>query len=81
MEDLKLGNTLDDGTTLGKYSETLNKVGIAIKNQNGELRDMDDILNDMGNKWQSLNQAQRVALAQGVAGTRQYTQLVALMDN
>lgn len=81
IQDLDLGKTLDDGTTLGKYSEALEKVGINIKDQNGQLKDMDVILNEMGSKWQTLNKDQQVALAQNVAGIRQYTQLVALMDN
>ena len=76
-----MGNTLDDGTTLGQYAEALQKVGINIKDSNGELKNMDTILNEMGAKWNTLNKAQQVALAQNVAGTRQYTQLVALMDN
>lgn len=50
IEGLKLGDTLDDGTTLNKYSEALNKVGINIKDQFGELKDMDDILDEMGSK-------------------------------
>jgi TP901 family phage tail tape measure protein len=81
IQDLELGETLDDGTTLGKYSEALQKVGIDILDANGELKKMDIILNDMGSKWGSLTDAQKVSLAQTVAGTRQYTQLVALMDN
>lgn len=81
IQDLELGNTLDDGTTLGKYSEALEKVGINIKDQSGQLKDMDDILDEMGSKWQTLSRDQQTALAQTVAGTRQYTQLVALMDN
>lgn len=81
IQDLELGKTLDDGTTLGKYSEALEKVGINIKDQNGQLKDMDVILNEMGSKWQTLNKDQQVALAQNVAGVRQYTQLVALMDS
>ena len=81
IQDLDLGKTLDDGTTLGKYSSALDAVGIAIKDQHGELRNMDDILDDMGSKWTTLSKDQQVALAQTVAGTRQYTQLVALMDN
>jgi hypothetical protein len=32
---LQLGNTLDDGTTLGKYSEALFKVGVNIKDASG----------------------------------------------
>lgn len=81
IQDLELGDTLDDGTTLGTYSEALMKVGINIKDQQGELRDMNDILDEMGSKWSTLSKDQQVSLAQSVAGVRQYTQLVALMDN
>lgn len=80
IQGLKLGETLDDGTTLNKYSEALYKVGINIKDQKGELKNMDTILSEMGEKWQSLEKDEQVALAQTVAGVRQYTQLVALMD-
>lgn len=81
LQDLELGDTLDDGTTLGQYSEALNKVGINIKDTNGEMKDMDDILDELGAKWTTLSKSTQVALAQTVAGTRQYTQLVSLMDN
>ena len=81
LQDLELGETLDDGTTLGKYSDALNRVGIDIKDTNGEMKDMDQILDELGNKWNDLSKDTQVALAQTVAGTRQYTQLVALMDN
>lgn len=81
IQGLSLGETLDDGTNLNKYSEALARVGISIKDQDGNLRDMDSILDDLGAKWQTLNKDQQVALAQTVAGVRQYNQLVALMDN
>lgn len=81
IQDLELGNTLDDGTTLGKYSEALAAVGINIKDSTGSLKDMDVILDEMGSKWSQISKDQQVALAQNVAGTRQYTQLIALMDN
>ena len=81
IQDLKLGETLDDGTTLGTYSESLAKVGIDIKNTNGEIKDMNSILDEMAIKWKSLDKDAQIALAQNVAGVRQYTQLIALMDN
>lgn len=81
IQDLDLGNTLEDGTTLGSYSEALNKVGINIKEANGSLKNMDLILDEMGAKWEQLDADQQVALAKSVAGIRQYTQLIALMDN
>lgn len=81
IQDLELGDTLDDGTTLGSYSEALEKVGINIKTQSGDLKNMDDILDEMGSKWSTLSKDQQVALAQAVAGVRQYNQLMALMNN
>ena len=81
IQDLELGKTLDDGTTLGKYSKALDAVGVSIKDSNGELRDMDRILDDIGGKWDILNKDEQVALAQAVGGIRQYTQFIALMDN
>lgn len=81
IQGLSLGETLEDGTDLTKYSEALAKVGISIKEQDGSLKEMDKILDEMAGRWQSLAKDQQVALAQTVAGVRQYTQLVALMDN
>ena len=81
IQGLNLGETLDDGTTLNKYSEALFKVGINVKDQSGQLKDMNTILDEMGSKWNTLGKDQQVALAQTVGGVRQYTQLIALMDN
>ena len=81
IQGLKLGESLEDGTDLNKYSEALQKVGISIFEQNGELKAMDNILDEMAAKWDVLSKAQQTALAQTVAGIRQYTQLIALMEN
>jgi TP901 family phage tail tape measure protein len=81
IQDLELGETLDDGTTLGAYSQALQAVGVDIKDANGELKSMDNILDELGAKWKTLDKDAQTALAQTVAGTRQYSQLVALLDN
>lgn len=81
IEGLQLGETLEDGTTLNKYSKALEAVGVNIKDDAGNLKDMDNILSEIGAKWETLSKDQQVALAQTVAGVRQYTQFVALMDN
>lgn len=81
IQGLQLGETLEDGTDLNKYSQALEKVGISIYEQNGELKEMDSILIEMSEKWNTLSNTQQVALAQTVAGIRQYTQLIALMEN
>lgn len=81
IEGLNLGETLDDGTTLNKYSKALDAVGANIKNEAGELKSMDEILDEIGAKWDTIGKDQQIALAQTVAGVRQYTQFIALMDN
>lgn len=81
IQGLNLGQTLDDGTDLNKYSTALHKVGIEIKDTDGELKDMDDILDEMGTKWNTWSRDTQTALAQTVAGVRQYTQLMTLMNN
>lgn len=81
LQGLSLGETLDDGTTLNKYSKALSTIGVNIKNANGSLKDMDSILDEIGTKWTTLSKAEQVALAQTIGGARNYTGLVSLMDN
>lgn len=79
--DLKLGETLEDGVTLGQVSSQLDALGIHVLDVNGDLRDMGGVIEEIGAKWQTMNRATQTALAQSLAGKRQYTQLVALFDN
>ena len=81
MESLKLGDTLEDGVDLNKYTEALSAVGVNVLNAKGQLRDMEDILNELGTKWQGFSETTQIALAQTVGGIRQYNQMIALMDN
>ena len=46
IQGLELGETLEDGTDLNKYSQALNTIGISIKDVNGDVKDMDQILDD-----------------------------------
>jgi hypothetical protein len=55
LQDLELGNTLDDGTSLGKYSAAMSAVGVNIKQASGELKSMDQILDELGGRWKSLS--------------------------
>ena len=80
IQGLQLGDTLDDGTDLNKYSAALASVGVNIKDTNGDLKEMDTILDEVGARWNVLSKDQQMALAQTVAGVRQYTQFIALMD-
>jgi len=57
VEGLNLGKTLEDGVTLNKYSSALETVGINILDSNKKLKDMDTILDELGNKWNSIDKS------------------------
>ena len=80
MQGLELGETLEDGVDLNKYSEALKTIGVDVLDANDNLRDADDILKDLGEKWTTLDSAEKKALATTVAGVRQQTQFIALME-
>ena len=79
MSDIKSG--LDDETTLGNYTEKMAQYGINVLDANKNLRDMGDVIEEIGGKWTSMSREQQVALAQTIAGTRQYNNLLSLFDN
>ena len=83
LEGLKQDPTslTDDGVSLNKYSQALANVGVNILTATGELRDMDSILDSLGERWSSLSDKEKVALATTVGGARQYSTFIALMDN
>ena len=81
LQGLNLGQTLEDGTTLNKYSKALDTVGVRIKETNGEMKSMNDILDELGAKWKTLGKDTQIGLAQSIGGARQYSTFMALMDN
>ena len=80
MGDIEAG--LDAETTLGAYTEQMKKIaGIDVLDQNGQLRDMGEVIEEVGNKWADMSREQQIAISQAMAGTRQYNNLLALFDN
>lgn len=81
LGDLKLGGTDEDGVTLGKVSGQLEALGVQILKDNGDMREMGDIIEDIAAKWQTWTRAQQQAAAIAMAGKMQYSRLIALFDN
>ena len=81
LGDLKLGGTDEDGVTLGKVSGQLEALGVQILKDNGDMREMGDIVEDIAAKWQTWTRAQQQAAAVAMAGKMQYSRLIALFDN
>ena len=79
MGDIEAG--VDTETTLGDYTAEMEAMGFNVLDANGKLRDMSDVIEEIGNKWTTLSREQQIALSQTMAGTRQYNNLLSLFDN
>lgn len=75
------GTTLEGDTDVNNVESQLAYVGIALKDANGELRSTEDVLDDLGRKWDTLNSNQQAAIAKALAGTRQQSRLIAMMSD
>ena len=75
------GKTLEDGMNINNVETQLAYVGIALRNTNGELRSTEEVLNELGGKWDTLSSNQQAAVAKALAGTRQQSRLIAMMTD
>jgi len=75
------GATLEDGTDINNVETQLAYVGIQLRDNNGELRSTEDVLNELGQQWDDLNANQQAAVAKALAGTRQQSRLIAMMSD
>ena len=83
MGDLKIDGEDEFGVSLGEVSGQLAEVGVNIMNAKHELRDMGEVIEEVGQKWNSgvWSEAEKQAIAIELAGKRQYNNLLALFDN
>ena len=75
------GETLEGDTDVNNVETQLAYVNIALKNQNGELRSTEEVLDELGRKWNTLSVNQQAAVAKALAGTRQQSRLIAMMQD
>lgn len=75
------GKTLEDGIDANRIETSLRMVNVELFDQNREMRDLDDVLLEVGSQWSSLNKTQKAYLATTLAGSRQQTRLLAVFEN
>ena len=64
-----------------KNQDALKAYGIQVEDTNGNLKSTYDVLAELKPKWDSMSEAERVALGDTIAGTNQYKVLAAVMQN
>lgn len=72
---------MEEGTEINKVDKALKSVGISLTDTNGEVRDLSDVLDELGGRWENLNRSQKSYLATQIAGTRQQSRFYALMND
>ena len=71
----------DEGQTINDVDEALQSVGIALLDTAGEMRDLGDVLDELGMKWSTLNRNTKAYLTTAIAGNRQSSRFYALMND
>ena len=75
------GSTLEDGVDVNRVDKALKNIGVSLLDANNEFRDLDVVLTEIGLKWDSLNKNQQANVAVALAGTRQQSRLIAMMQD
>lgn len=82
MGNVKLGKLLDDdGEDLSDTEKILSSFGIALRENNDQFREFDDVLDEVAAKWSDFTNVEQSAIATTIAGTRQRENFLVLMEN
>ena len=77
----KEGLSQEDFSNLNEIEQVLKAVGIAVRDSVDNFRAVDDIVDDISEKWTSFTDVQKSGIATAVAGTRQRENFLILMEN
>ena len=75
------GATLEDGIDVNRVAKALDNIGVSLLDDNRQFRDLEIVLTEVGEKWESLNTNQQANVAVALAGTRQQSRLIAMMQD
>lgn len=84
MQTIKMGKFFEDETqSLSDVEKALAQPGIeiALRKSNREFRDMQDVLDDIGTRWETFDPIQQSVIAGAIAGTRQAEKFRTIMNN
>ena len=61
---------MEDGTDFNRVQTALRNVGVELLDTNHEFRDLDEVIDELGGKWNTLDRNMQAYLATVVAGSR-----------
>lgn len=71
----------DTSGSLNDVERILKKLNISIRDSNLEFKDFDEILDEIADKWNTLDGVSKKAIANAFAGVRQQENFVTLLEN
>lgn len=75
------GLSTEDFSNLNEIEQVLKAVGISVRDSVDSFRNVDDIIDDISDKWLTFTDVQKSGIATAVAGTRQRENFLILMEN
>jgi TP901 family phage tail tape measure protein len=81
MQQIKTGENTEDNVDVNAVETALHSVGIALRDTSGQLRDLEEIFDELGPKWNQLDRNTQAYLGTIIAGTRQQSRFITLMQN
>ncbi len=81
FQSIKSGDNTEDDTDVNAVEKALKSVGVQLRDAKGQLRDLGDVLEELGPKWNSLDRNTQAYLGTVIAGTRQQSRFMSLMQN
>lgn len=84
MSEMKSGLSQDENGEFldaSKVETALKSVGVALRDSQGQFRNLDQVIIELGERWSSLDSATKRYLGTIIAGNRQQSRFLALMEN
>lgn len=83
MNNIKVGKFVDDetGEALNDVEKVLGELNISLRDTNDRFRNSDEVINEVGHRWNEFNDVEKRAIATAFAGTKQQEKFMVLMQN
>lgn len=83
MNSIRAGKFIDEetGEALNDVEKVLSKINISMRDANGQFKQAEAIIDEVGQKWNALDSNTQKAVTTAMGGVYQANKLVALFDN
>jgi TP901 family phage tail tape measure protein len=76
-----IGKAMDDGMDANRVEKALASVDVQLRDATGQFRNLETVLMEVGEKWETLTSVEQAYLATTLAGSRQQPRLLAIFND